>query len=136
MIKFKSYLFMRESVIKLPHLGSMSIQHSSFSFSCLRNTEKGFTCQPSLGEDYQNLITSYLEKGYICKVRQAEKICSVSDTSLTSLYAVLTGPLLRRGSCLMLGQSYKIHVKTIKFYQAASVKKICLKFSCAFVILQ
>ena len=77
------------------------------AFSCLRNTEKGFTCQPSLGEDYQNLIT---EKGYICKVRQAEKICSVSDTSLTSLYAVLTGPLLRRGSCLMLGQSYKIHV--------------------------
>ena len=80
------------------------------AFSCLRNTEKGFTCQPSLGEDYQNVITSYLEKGYICKVRQAEKICSVSDTSLTSLYAVLTGPLLRRGSCLMQGQSYKIHV--------------------------
>ena len=106
------------------------------AFSCLRNTEKGFTCQPSLGEDYQNLITSYLEKGYICKVRQAEKICSVGDTSLTSLYAVLTGPLLRRGSCLMLGQGYKIHVLTIKFYQAVSVKKICLKFSCAFVILQ
>ena len=68
------------------------------AFSCLRNTEKGFTFQPSLGEDYQNLVTSYLEKGYICKVRQAEKICSVSDTSLTSLYAVMTSSLLRRGS--------------------------------------
>ena len=43
------------------------------AFNCLRNTEKGLTCQPSLGEDYQNLITSYLEKGYICKVRQNEK---------------------------------------------------------------
>ena len=43
------------------------------ALSCLRNTEKGLTCQPSLGEDYQNLITSYLEKGYICKVRQNEK---------------------------------------------------------------
>ena len=42
-------------------------------FSRLRNTEKGLTYQPSLGEDYQNLVTSYLEKGYICKVRQAEK---------------------------------------------------------------
>ena len=43
------------------------------AFSRLGNTEKGLTFQPSLGEDYQNLITSYLEKVCICKVRQAEK---------------------------------------------------------------
>ena len=43
------------------------------ALSCLGNTEKGLTCQPSLGDDYQNLITSYLEKSYICKVRQNEK---------------------------------------------------------------
>lgn len=47
--------------------------NNEMAFSRLINTEKGLTYQPSLGEDYQNLVTSYLEKGYICKVRQAEK---------------------------------------------------------------
>ena len=40
--------------------------------SRLRNTEKRLIRQPLVGEDYQRVITSYVDKGYIRKVHPTE----------------------------------------------------------------
>lgn len=40
--------------------------------SRLRNTEKRLIRQPLVGEDYQRVITSYVDKGYIRKVQPTE----------------------------------------------------------------
>ena len=42
------------------------------AYSRLRNTEKRLIRQSSVGEDYQRVITSYIDKGYIRKVHQTE----------------------------------------------------------------
>ena len=42
------------------------------AYSRLRNTEKRLIRQASVGEDYKRVIASYVEKGYIRKVPQAE----------------------------------------------------------------
>ena len=42
------------------------------TYSRLRNTEKRLIRQSSVGEDYQRVITSYIDKGYIRKVHHTE----------------------------------------------------------------
>lgn len=75
--KNSSLVCTMESVIKLPHLGSMIVVRYQITMRCPSaasiNTEKPLTTQPWLGEHYQNVTASYLEKGYIHKVPQAEK---------------------------------------------------------------
>ena len=42
------------------------------AYNRLRNTEKRLIRQPSVGEDYQGVIVSYVVKGYIRKVELTE----------------------------------------------------------------
>ena len=48
--------------------------------SRLRNTEKRLIRQLLVGEDYQRVIISYVDKGYIRKVQPTEKNRKVPGT--------------------------------------------------------
>lgn len=51
---------------------SMLPNNCEIAKRCVRNTEKRLIRQPLVAEDYQRVITSYVEKGYIRKVQQNE----------------------------------------------------------------
>lgn len=51
---------------------SMLPNNCEMAKRCVRNTEMRLIRQPLVAEDYQRVITSYVEKGYIRKVQQNE----------------------------------------------------------------
>ena len=68
---------MMGSVTKLPHLGKL-IAHAmlpnkhEMANSRLRNIDKRLIRKPPVGEDYQRVVTSYVDKGCTRKVQPTE----------------------------------------------------------------